>query len=190
MRGAPSTKPSGRFLLRIGPGLHGLLRKAAADLGISLNDYCSLKLAAPAGNLPALRQAAAVVARAAELFGDRLIGIAAYGSWARGEAAAGSDVDLLVVLEGDVRLTRRLYRRWDRVELRWNDREIEVHFAHLPDPDRPVAGLWAEVAMDGVVLFERELRLSARLVGVRRDIASGRLVRRLVHGQPYWTEVA
>ena len=44
--------------------------------------------------------------------------------------------------------------------------------------------------MDGVVVFERGLRLSARLARVRRDIAAGHLVRRIAHGQPYWTEVA
>jgi hypothetical protein len=50
--------------------------------------------------------------------------------------------------------------------------------------------MWAEVAIDGIVLFERGLRLTEHLVRVRRDIAAGRLVRRMVHGQPYWTEVA
>lgn len=54
----------------------------------------------------------------------------------------------------------------------------------------PVTGLWAEVAMDGVVLFERGLKLSMALVRIRREIISGRLVRRLVHGQPCWSEVA
>jgi len=46
------------------------------------------------------------------------------------------------------------------------------------------------VAVDGIVLFERELRISSALVRTRRDIAAGRLVRRIVHGQPYWTAAA
>jgi len=53
-----------------------------------------------------------------------------------------------------------------------------------------VAGIWAEVALDGLVLFEQGLRLSTRLVQVRREIAAGRIVRRVAHGQPYWTGVA
>jgi hypothetical protein len=40
------------------------------------------------------------------------------------------------------------------------------------------------------VLFERDFRISSKLVQVRHDIVSGRIVRRIAHGQPYWTEVA
>ena len=36
------------------------------------------------------------------LYGQRLIKVILYGSWARNEATEDSDVDLLVVLEGDV----------------------------------------------------------------------------------------
>jgi hypothetical protein len=46
------------------------------------------------------------------------------------------------------------------------------------------------VAIDGVVIFERGLRLSSYLADVRRTILAGRIVRRSVHGQPYWHEVA
>ena len=41
-------------------------------------------------------------------------------------------------------------------------------------------------ALPGVVLFESGLRVSAVFARVRRDIAAGRLVRRMAHGQPYW----
>jgi predicted nucleotidyltransferase len=187
--GGAESSASGRFLLRISPGQHALLRKDAAELGISLNDYCCLKLAAPVGSMLSLRPAAEAVRRAAEFFGERLIGMAAFGSWTRGEAADGSDIDILIVLEEEVRLTRQLYREWDRRLLRWGGRDVEPHFVHLPPPDVTTAGLWAEVALDGVVLFERGLRLSARLVRVRQDICSGRVVRKIVHGHPYWAEV-
>ncbi|MCY4188977.1 MAG: hypothetical protein OXD30_10890 [Bryobacterales bacterium] len=52
------------------------------------------------------------------------------------------------------------------------------------------SGLWAEVALDGIVLWDRDWKLSAQLARIRRRIAGGRLVRRVVHGQPYWTEAA
>jgi hypothetical protein len=189
-RGARHTKrASGRFLLRIEPGLHESLRADAAELGVSLNDYCARKLAAPLGG-PGATGAAAALERATALFGSELIGVAAFGSWARAQAAGGSDVDLLVVLEQTVRLTRGLYRRWDETPLAWGARSVEAHFVHLPAPERPVAGLWAEVAVDGIVLFDRGLRLSTRLVQVRHDIVSGRIVRRVAHGQAYWTRVA
>ncbi len=37
----------------------------------------------------------------AELYGDRYRGLLLYGSYARGEAEEGSDVDLLLLLEGE-----------------------------------------------------------------------------------------
>ena len=59
-----------------------------------------------------------------------------------------------------------------------------------PERPRVAGGFWAEVAVDGIVLFERDWRLSTHLARVRRAIAERRLVRRLAHGQPYWTEAA
>ncbi|MBI1737248.1 MAG: nucleotidyltransferase domain-containing protein [Candidatus Rokubacteria bacterium] len=181
---------SGRFLVRIDAGLHELLKEAARDAGISLNEYCVRALAAHGAGLVAHADAAQAISKAASLFGADLIGIVAYGSWARGELAEGSDVDLLLVLEARVELTRDLYRRWDASAVQWSGRPVDAHFAHLPQPGVPPSGMWAEVAIDGIVIFERGLRLSEHLVRVRRDIAAGRLVRRVVHGQPYWTEVA
>jgi hypothetical protein len=181
---------SGRFLLRLTPGLHSMLRSAARDAGSSLNDYCARKLAAPGASLDALPGAAAVVERAAELFGADLVGVIAFGSWTRGEAMTRSDVDVLVVVERSAPIRRDLYRRWDVQPLRLEGREIEPHFVRLSSSDEPATGLWAEAAIDGLILFERGARLSRRLGEVRRAIVAGRLIRRLAHGQPYWTEVA
>ena len=181
---------SGRFLLRLDPGLHAALREAARAEGVSLNEYCARKLAAPIDSLAAIAEAAGAVRRAAAIFGGDLIAVAAYGSWARGEAADSSDVDLLIVVEDRVALTRELYRRWDLEPPRWDGREIDAHFAHLPDPEVFSAGLWGEVAIDGVVLFERDLRLSSRLAEVRRQIAAGRLARRVAQGQAYWVDLS
>lgn len=178
---------SGRFVLRISPGLHAALRLAAADAGLSLNDYCTRKLAAPIGTPSDFAGAAAAVERATKLFGDALIGVAAFGSWARGDLVDSSDVDLLVVLDARVPLSRQIYRAWDEAPVTWEGRAVEPQLVHLPDPEDTVPGLWAEVAVDGVVLFERGLELSARLARIRREIAGGRLVRRFSHGQPYWT---
>ena len=179
-------RASGRFVLRIDPGLHALLRRAARESGVSLNDYCSRSLAlasGPAGSPPAL---AAAVSRAARLFGEDLVAVAAFGSWCRGEMAGSSDVDLLVVLDRRLRLGRGLYRRWDEAPIVWSGHPLEPQFVHLPDPGLTAGGIWAEVALDGVVLFDRGFALSRRLGRIRRDIAEGRLVRRVIHGQPYW----
>ena len=44
------------------------------------------------------------------LYGDRLAGLFLYGSYARGTAHADSDVDVLVVLHGEVKAGREISR--------------------------------------------------------------------------------
>ncbi len=182
---ADTSRASGRFLLRIDPGLHAALRAASRAAGLSLNDYCARKLAAPGAD-PA-GPATAVVARAAQVHGDALLGVVAYGSWARGEATPTSDLDALIVLAPDAPLQRRLYDAWDEAPLAWSGLPIEAHLVRLPGPDEPPSGLWAEAALDGIVLHDPGLRVSRHLVHVRRGIAKGELVRREACGQPYWT---
>lgn len=181
---------TGRFVLRISTELHEALRRAARDLGLSLNEYCARRLAVPLGGVVAHGDAAPTVARAMSLFGDELLGLMAIGSWVRGDATERSDVDMLIVVDAGVEVTRDLYRRWDEAPLRWGGRPVDAHFVRLPSPESAVTGLWAEAAIDGAVIFERGTRVSEHLIRVRRAIAEGRLVRRTAHGQPYWTEVA
>jgi predicted nucleotidyltransferase len=181
---------SGRFVLRVPAGLHVSMRHAAAEAGLSLNEYCVQRLTAPAGNLAAISGAARVIERAAELFGEQLLAVIAYGSWSRGEAVPSSDVDVLMVLTAGAPVTRELYRKWDSQPLTIEAHEVEPHFVQLKRVDDKTTGVWAEAAIDGIVLFERGLEVSRRLVKVRHDVMAGRLVRRMAHGQPYWCEVA
>jgi hypothetical protein len=177
-------------VLRIDPLLHEALRTAARDAGLSLNDYCARKLGSPVVAADGLADGAQAVARATQLFGEHLVGLAVFGSWSRDETADTSDVDLLVVVDEDVGLTRALYRTWDQVPVTWSARQVEPHFVHVPDVAAVNGGIWAEAALDGIVLFERFRQVSSALAGIRHRIVAGRLVRRLVHGQPYWMEVA
>jgi hypothetical protein len=187
VRAAPS-KASGRFLLRLDPSLHENLQLAAKQAGLSLNEYCSQALAQPRGP-GELQPGAELVQRALGIHGPDLVGVVVFGSWARGEAGPGSDVDVLIVLEPTHALTRSVYRAWDERTTTWGDHTVEPHVVQLAE--HSVAGsVWAEVALDGLVLFERDLRVSRQLARIRRDIAAGKLVRRSVHGQPYWAEVA
>lgn len=167
-----------------------MLRRGARDLGLSLNEYCARRLAVPLGGVAAHGDAAPTVARAMAMLGHGLVGVVIIGSWVRGEATERSDVDVLIVVDAGVELTRDLYRRWDETPLRWGGRPVDAHFVRLPSPEAAVTGLWAEAAIDGAVILERGSRVSEHLIRVRRAIAEGRLVRRTAHGQPYWTEVA
>jgi len=49
------------------------------------------------------------------LYGPRLVRLMLFGSQARGEAEPGSDIDVLVVLEGPVRLGEEIRRSLDGV---------------------------------------------------------------------------
>jgi hypothetical protein len=151
---------------------------------MSLNEYCMRVLAAP-GPDPA-GPGAVVAARAAELFGSDLVGVVLYGSWARGEATAGSDIDVLIVLEPSRPVTRALYRQWDRDPMHHDGHPVEVHIVSLPSVVQ-ASSLWLEAAIDGILVFDRQRRVSRWFSRLRRDIAAGTVVRRTVHGQPYWT---
>ena len=179
---------SGRFLLRMPPPLHAALEGAARAAGLSLNEYCVRRLAVTepgAGDADAV----ALVSRASEVTGDALAGVLLHGSWVRGDATATSDVDAIVVVEPRMRLRRTLYRTWDEQPVTWKGRPVDAHFVH-PPADDTLSGLWAEAAIDGLVLFDRRGQLSTALARVRRAIAEGRFIRRVAHGQPYWTEAS
>jgi hypothetical protein len=179
---------SGRFVLRIDAALHAALRRAADQEGLSLNEYCARKLALPGQRVSG--PTSGLVERAATMAGGALLGVVAFGSWARGNLVDSSDIDILIVLDESVPIHRRLYEQWDEGPMRWGDHLIEPHFVHLPHEEKNLSGVWAEVAVEGIVLFERELIVSRQLVRIRQQIASGSIVRRVVHGQNYWVEVA
>ena len=176
---------SGRFLLRIPAELHERLRSQAAIEGLSLNEYCMRRLAVsgPAADGADVMR---LVEHASEMFGDRLVGILSYGSLARGEASRDSDADVLIVVDRSQPVTRDLYRVWDARPHTIGGRAVDAHFTYLPER-RPVGGIWAESAVDGRVLFERDQRIREALAQIRRDIADGMLRRHSVHGQSYWT---
>ncbi len=176
---------SGRFVLRLDPALHASLREAAQAAGASLNRYCASKLASPAPVLDP--EAAAIVHRARAILGDSLLGVVAFGSWTRGDESSSSDLDILLVAGDRVRISRDLYRKWDAEPgLSWHGHPVSPHFVHLRPDSEPVSGFWAEVALDGLVVFDPEWVVSRHLVALRRRISAGEIEQRVAGGRAYW----
>lgn len=188
--GPPDRPSTFRFLLRLPAALHATLVAQAAHDGLSLNAYCVQRLGGPDLRVAPRQHVAGVVANAAKVAGPHLLGVIAHGSWVRGEARDSSDIDVMIVVDRALPLTRRLYAAWDAERPTWDGRAVDAHFVHLPSStDRP-SGVWCELAVEGLLLSDRDGVVSAALIGVRRAIARGRLVRKTAHGQPYWTEAA
>lgn len=187
---AKSAPRIARVLLRLPADLHRTIARAAADLDVSFNEFCVRRLREPADGHGVSVVRSLVVSRAREAFDDRLLGVLVLGSWARGEAAASSDIDVLIVIDPRTTLTRELYRTWDREPLTCEGRAIDAHFAHPPAAGAPPTAVWCEAAVDGVVWYDRDGAVAIRLGEVRRAIAEGRVVRAFAHGQPYWKGAA
>ncbi len=127
----------------------------------------------------------AVIERAAERLGAQLEGLVLFGSAARGEMWEHSDVDLLVVLRPDVPVTRQLYSTWDAEIAPAASplgRRISPHFVALPRDVREAGGLWFEVALDGLILQDPQLRVARMLSLLRQQMVAGAVSRRFVHG--------
>jgi hypothetical protein len=121
---------------------------------------------------------ATVVRRLAAGFGDRLLGVALFGSIARGTAGADSDVDLLVIASG-------LPRRWDRdAALRevLPERPLVPELSFLlrtpEDFEADVRPLHLDLALDARVLFDRDGYLAERLSRLRDLVHLAKLRRR------------
>jgi predicted nucleotidyltransferase len=177
-------------LLRLPADLHKTLAKAAADAGLSFNEFCVRRLRAPSDAHAVSPLRALVVSRARAVVGARLVGVLVIGSWARGQAAATSDIDVLIVIDASMPLTRDLYRAWDTAPLTFEGRDIDAHFAHLSGTGVTPTAVWCEAAVDGHVWYDRDGEIAIRLGEVRRAIADGRVVRAVAHGQPYWKGAA
>ena len=174
--------------MRIPPSLHRKLREAADSEGISLNRFCESHLAhslrAEAPEAPANWQALRDFTR--KTWGESLKGLVLFGSRARQQASTSSDVDLLVVLDKRIPITRRLYRQWDTRPADLGSDILSVHFVRLPRRAEDAGGLWYEVSIDGIVLDDREWEVSRFLRQIREATAQGELQRRTSHGHPYW----
>jgi len=193
-------EPSGKFVLRLPKELHRSLKNDAFESGQSLNEVCLKKLLAeevrdssdqanPVSMIPPkLRE------QIGELWGAKLVGLILFGSGARGELTADSDIDLLIVLESGFPISRSLYRDWDRfwetTDIDDGGRQISPHYVSLPKGIADAGGLWYEVAIEGIIIWESKLRISRFLRLIRRAIASGHIERIARQGYSYWIKNA
>lgn len=179
-----------RVLLRLPTDLHRTLVQAADGVDLSFNEFCVRRLRAPSDAHALSPVRSLVVTRARAVCGDRLIGVLVLGSWARGEAAATSDIDVLIVIDPKTALARDLYRAWDQDPVSFEGRAIDAHFAHPSASGTVPTAVWCEAAVDGIVWYDRDGDVTIRLGEVRRVIAEGGVVRAFAHGQPYWKGAA
>lgn len=175
-----------QILIRTPRELHEQLLIRSKNAEQSLNEFCLDKLRCPSsldGQAPHMRK---VLEEASRILGPELLGLILYGSRARGEANAGSDWDFLLLIDATRSLNRQLYRWWEEQSEGSLPPEIEINFTHLPESLGVATGFWSEIALDGIVIYERNFVASQYLNRVRRSMAEGRIVRRTAHGQAYW----
>ena len=180
------TTASGRFVVRIPPTLHAELREAASTLGVSLNERCAALLSTCGGVGSAEPLVQRVIDKARATLGDRLAGVVLFGSWARDDVSTDSDIDVLLVACAGIPIVRSLYQKWDSEPLAWESHAVEPHIVALPETAEVTSGLWAEVALDGIVIHDPHLMVSRMLANVRRRILDTQLVRKSSGGQTYW----
>ncbi len=165
---------------------------------MSLNQVCVARLKGGAGEslharattVPSL-VSSRLIAAVLERWGADLAGLLLFGSAARGEATRESDVDLLLVSRPAVAISRRLYSEWDVLAESFEpcERRVSPQFVVLPEDVHAAGGLWYEVALEGVILWERDLAVSTLLRFIREAMARGELRRAMIHGSPYWIRV-
>ena len=184
--GTPMKRDQTSILIRGGQALHQKMMASAKKQQKSLNELCCDRLSIPSslenGAFALIRK---VVAAADATFAADLVGVVLYGSRARSEARDDSDWDFLLVMDNTLPLNRELYRRWDH-DFPSPDHPLEIHFAHIPASTRGATGFWAEIALDGIILYEQAFAVSRHLIAVRHDIAEGLIIRKKSHGQTYW----
>ena len=185
---------SGRFVLRIPPDLHRQLRKLAAAHSQSLNQVCmdlirgvlekkDLGIHQIGSDLVPTE----LIRQITQTWKMECVGIILFGSVARHEEWNTSDMDLLIVLTTETPILRSLYQEWDdSIDPNGNFQHISPQFVSLPEDFRSVGGLWYEMAIDGIVLWDPDLKVSRFLSQLRHELMSGKIRREFAYGQPYW----
>lgn len=182
-----------KLLIRLPAWLHRELKARAAAHRKTLNEFCleglRSSLSSSAWAVSPGAEEAAIVLNSS--LAARLEAIILFGSRAREDAWQGSDTDLLLCLPRGAQLNRGIYQEWDALAGQSGGRvasSTSPHFAVLPDSVDQAGGLWFEVAIDGIVLWDRRLEVSRFLSRLRRYLLAGNAVRKTTYGIPYWVK--
>lgn len=119
-----------------------------------------------------------VVAHYRRRLDGRLVAVALYGSRARGQARADSDVDLFLVVEGlpaDLE-ARALALEPPRRDI-WRDPPVSVRALTPEEFERDIAPVDLDVAIDARILHDCDGYLASRLALIRQRIEEAGLVR-------------
>src|SRR5215813_13984291 len=122
--------------------------------------------------------------RARELFGDRLLGLFAFGSRVAGSPRADSDLDLGVWIAGSIR-RRDTWLPWLEA-FEHEDAGLDPTFFTDASLDAPPPWLLEAVRAGVEVWFDPSGALTERLDAIRRAIDDGTYRRRLFMGLPYY----
>jgi len=171
-------KASGKFVLRLDPEVHQALKTEARACGESLNTLCNRKLQSRISAPPL-----SALGRIIEAF--KPLAVVLFGSVARGEATAKSDIDLLIVMPETQSISRDLYQRWDKTFGK-SENQYSPQFVHLLRLEGEIGSIWLEVGLDGEILYDPERIMKNIFIKVRSQIAEGRYLRKSSHGHAYW----
>lgn len=139
-----------------------------------------------AGNPPQYLRGAIGRLRAA--FGDNLVGVALYGSRARGDARPDSDADLLMIARG---LPEAHQNRAQLLSETLRDVSPDFDFSiydRTPEEfEKQFPSVYLDMGLDSIVLYDPEGYLTERLARIREIISQAGLVReRIAGGEFFW----
>lgn len=180
---------SGKFVLRVPAELHKRLSLEASKKGVSLNQLCIAVLSSPpVPQEPDLAESlgSEILPQLKDRFGEKLLGLIAFGSRIKGEATEASDVDFLIVLSRDIAVSRELYSWWDdNVHLNSN-LTVNPHFVAYPDDVYQASGLWFEIAQAHRIIFQQARKMDDLMAELMTLISKGIIRRHWSNGHPYW----
>jgi len=122
----------------------------------------------------------------ADSLGEEFVGIILFGSWARGEAEANSDVDVFIVFRSlsGFSVRAKVYSMLAE-QLKKPLTLIDAKLSEITREDYELTPLMLNVLYDGILIWDRDGALKEFMEEGRRLIEKAKLVRYMVSGGKY-----